>query len=226
VPGVELGKFDCLNRNGARTAGDIANGNRALASLSLLTETTGCRFSLTGRSAALRTDAPGSLRYTAMPSQRVGISEPSPVRIPLSTRKKNHFFERKSDSYPLCGRWSEGQASKRNKWREARREAPFMPDCDLDRSGTFCLLNPPTDQHKKQTLSTAGLSSLVAQKHNDCLASIRSSSDYDPRLSRGRLWRLLFRSTLLELYFSRVWAFQKAPIGSIKIIDTYSSTSH
>ena len=153
MPGVELGKFDCLNRNGARTAGDIANGNRALASLSLLTETTGCRFSLTGRGAALRTDAPGSLRYTAMPSQRVGISEPSPVRIPLSTRKKNHFFERKSDSYPLCGRWSEGQASKRNKWREARREAPFMPDCDLDRSGTFCLLNPPTDQHKKQTLS-------------------------------------------------------------------------
>jgi hypothetical protein len=88
-----------------------------------------------------------------MPSQRVGISEPSPVRIPLATRKKNHFFERESDSYPLCGRWSEGQASKRNKWREARREAPFMPDCDLDRSGTFCLLNPPTDQHKKQTLS-------------------------------------------------------------------------
>ena len=29
--------------------------------------------------------------------------------------------------------------SKRNKWRAARREAPFMPDCDLDRSPTFCL---------------------------------------------------------------------------------------
>jgi hypothetical protein len=27
-----------------------------------------------------------------------------------------------------------GQESKRNKWREARREAPFMPDCDLDPS--------------------------------------------------------------------------------------------
>jgi putative transposase len=54
-------------------------------------------------------------------------------------KKKNHFFGRKSYSYPLCRSWSEGQASKRNKWREARREAPFMSACDLDRSVTFCL---------------------------------------------------------------------------------------
>jgi hypothetical protein len=114
-----------------------------------------------------------------------------------------------------------------------------MPDCDLDRSGTFCLLNPPTREQKRlgmippgtqlssssshalmfwsanffEISGTAGLSSLVAQKHNDSLASIRSSSDYDPRLSRDGLWRLLFRSTLLELYFSRVWAFQKRPLA-------------
>jgi transposase InsO family protein len=31
------------------------------------------------------------------------------------------------------------KVSKRNKWRAARREAPFMPACDLDRSASFCL---------------------------------------------------------------------------------------
>src|SRR5260370_1297594 len=29
--------------------------------------------------------------------------------------------------------------ARENKWREARREVPFMQDCDLDRSVTFCL---------------------------------------------------------------------------------------
>ena len=75
--GAELGVFDCLSRDGTRTASDIAAGTgldstllyrllRALASLGLLNETPGRQFNLTERGAVLRTDAPGSLRYMAM----------------------------------------------------------------------------------------------------------------------------------------------------------------
>jgi predicted transcriptional regulator len=75
--GAELGVFDCLSRDGARTADDIAAETgldptllyrllRALASLGLLNETPGRHFNLTERGAVLRTDAPGSLRYMAM----------------------------------------------------------------------------------------------------------------------------------------------------------------
>jgi putative transposase len=69
----------------------------------------------------------------------LGYQSPRQYESGYQPEKRTNFFERKSYSYPLRRRWSEGQASKRNKWREARREAPFMPDCDLDRSLTFCL---------------------------------------------------------------------------------------
>jgi O-methyltransferase domain/Dimerisation domain len=75
--GAELGVFDCLSRDGARTAGEVATETgldptllyrllRALASLGLLNERPGQHFNLTERSAVLRSDAPGSLRYMAM----------------------------------------------------------------------------------------------------------------------------------------------------------------
>jgi hypothetical protein len=75
--GAELGVFDYLSRDGSRSASDVARETgldptllcrlmRALASLGLLVETLGRRFSLTERGAVLRTDAPGSLRYMAM----------------------------------------------------------------------------------------------------------------------------------------------------------------
>ena len=75
--GAELGVFDCLSRDGTRTANDVAAEIgldptllyrllRALASLGLLNETPGRRFNLTERGAVLRTDAPRSLRYMAM----------------------------------------------------------------------------------------------------------------------------------------------------------------
>src|SRR5215470_11862035 len=75
--GAELGVFDCLSRDGTRTANDVAAETcldptllyrllRALASLGLLNETSGRHFNLTERGAILRTDAPGSLRYMAM----------------------------------------------------------------------------------------------------------------------------------------------------------------
>lgn len=75
--GAELGVFDCLNRDSTRTSSDVAAETgldptllyrllRALASLGLLTEIPGQRFSLTERGAVLRTDAPESLRYMAI----------------------------------------------------------------------------------------------------------------------------------------------------------------
>ena len=70
--GAQLGVFDCLSRNGTRTASDVAAETgldptllyrllRALASLGLLKEIQGRHFTLTERGAVLRTDAPGSL---------------------------------------------------------------------------------------------------------------------------------------------------------------------
>jgi O-methyltransferase/methyltransferase family protein len=75
--GAELGIFDFLSRDAARPADEVATETgldptllyrllRALASLGLLDEAPGHRFSLTDRGAVLRTDAPGSLRYMAM----------------------------------------------------------------------------------------------------------------------------------------------------------------
>src|SRR4029077_13507801 len=75
--GAELGVFDCLSRDGTRSANDVAAEIgldlrllyrllRALASLGLWNETPGRQFNLTERGAVLRTDAPGSLRYKAM----------------------------------------------------------------------------------------------------------------------------------------------------------------
>ena len=75
--GAELGVFDYVSQNKARTAGEVAAEIdlepalldrllRALTSLGLLEETPGCGFILTKRGALLRTDAAGSLRYLAM----------------------------------------------------------------------------------------------------------------------------------------------------------------
>jgi hypothetical protein len=75
--GAELGVFDFLSKDNARSAGDVAAELhldpkllyrllRALASLSLLNETAKGHFNLTDRGVVLRSDAPGSLRYMAM----------------------------------------------------------------------------------------------------------------------------------------------------------------
>ena len=75
--GAELGVFDHMHQDKARTAGEVAAEIdmdpgllhrllRALASLGLLQETPEGGFSLTERGALLRTDAVGSLRYLAM----------------------------------------------------------------------------------------------------------------------------------------------------------------
>jgi hypothetical protein len=53
-------------------------------------------------------------------------------RLLLWKEKRTFFFEEKVYSYLPAEGGALGQESKRNKWREARREAPFMPDCDLD----------------------------------------------------------------------------------------------
>ncbi len=75
--GAELGVFDFLSQQTARTASDVAKEIdvdpkllyrlfRALASIGLLNETTGEQFTLTERGTVLRSGAPGSLRYMAM----------------------------------------------------------------------------------------------------------------------------------------------------------------
>jgi methyltransferase family protein len=75
--GAELGVFDYLSEDNARSAGDVAIDMdldpmllyrllRALASLGLLNEAKGKHFSLTERGRVMRSDAPGSLRYMAM----------------------------------------------------------------------------------------------------------------------------------------------------------------
>jgi hypothetical protein len=75
--GAELGVFDFVNQDKARTAGEVAPEIdldpallhrllRALASLGLLQETGEGSFTLTARGALLRTDVAGSLRYLAM----------------------------------------------------------------------------------------------------------------------------------------------------------------
>ena len=75
--GAELGVFDHMSQDKARTTGEVAAEIdmdpgllhrllRALASLGLLQETPEGGFSLTERGALLRTDVVGSLRYLAM----------------------------------------------------------------------------------------------------------------------------------------------------------------
>jgi putative transposase len=71
----------------------------------------------------------------------LGYQSPRQYESRYQPEKRTTFSKEKVTANPLCRRWSEGQASKRNKWREARREAPFMPDCDLDRSVAFCFYN-------------------------------------------------------------------------------------
>jgi hypothetical protein len=75
--GAELGMFDYVSQDRARTAAEVAAEIdldpaivhpwlRALASLGLLNETPERGFILTERGALLRTDVAGSLRYLAM----------------------------------------------------------------------------------------------------------------------------------------------------------------
>ena len=75
--GAELGVFDFLSKDNARTASEVAAEIdldpkllyrllRALASLGLLNESAEGHFNLTDRGVVLRSDAPGSLRYMAM----------------------------------------------------------------------------------------------------------------------------------------------------------------
>jgi predicted transcriptional regulator len=75
--GAELGVFDFLSKDSARTASDVAAEInldpkllyrllRALASLGFLNETANGHFNLTDRGVVLRSDEPGSLRYMAM----------------------------------------------------------------------------------------------------------------------------------------------------------------
>jgi Dimerisation domain len=75
--GAELGIFDCVRQDRARTAAEVAAEIdldpailhpllRALASLGLLKEKPERGFILTERGALLRTDVAGSLRYLAM----------------------------------------------------------------------------------------------------------------------------------------------------------------
>jgi hypothetical protein len=74
---AELGLFDHMSQDKARSAGEVAAEIdmdlgllhrllRALTSLGLLTETPEVGFSLTERGALLRTDVAGSLRFLAM----------------------------------------------------------------------------------------------------------------------------------------------------------------
>jgi len=69
----------------------------------------------------------------------LGYQSPRQYESGYQSEKGTTFSKEKVTANPLCRRRSEGQESKRNKWREARREAPFMPACDLDRSVAFCL---------------------------------------------------------------------------------------
>jgi hypothetical protein len=68
----------------------------------------------------------------------------------LPTRKRSHFFERKSYSY-LCaeGGAKVKRADEINGGEPVdTREAPFMSACDLDRSVTFCSQTNPGSASK------------------------------------------------------------------------------
>ena len=94
--GAELGVFDHMSQDKARSAGEVATEIdmdpgllhrllRALTSLGLLKETPEVGFSLTERGAVLRTDVVGSLRYLAMLEgglEHTAIWE----RVPLSIK--------------------------------------------------------------------------------------------------------------------------------------------
>ena len=69
----------------------------------------------------------------------LGYQSPGQYESRYQPEKRTTFSKEKVAANSLCRRRSEGQGSKRNKRREARREAPFMPACDLDRSVAFCL---------------------------------------------------------------------------------------
>ncbi len=52
----------------------------------------------------------------------LGYQSPRQYESRYQPEKRTTFSKRKSYSYPLCRRWSEGQASKRNKWKGARAQ--------------------------------------------------------------------------------------------------------
>jgi putative transposase len=54
----------------------------------------------------------------------------------VHSEKKNNFFKEKSQLL-LSRMHNVVQEIKRNKWRAARREVPFMPDYELERSAAF-----------------------------------------------------------------------------------------
>ncbi len=69
----------------------------------------------------------------------LGYQTPRQYEAAYRPKEKTTFSpEKVTATLPAEGE-TKVKVSKRNKWRVARREAPFMPDCDLDRSATFCL---------------------------------------------------------------------------------------
>jgi transposase InsO family protein len=69
----------------------------------------------------------------------LGYQSPRQYEAAYQKEKKTTFSAEKVTVTLSAGGGVKVKESKRNKWRAARREAPFMPDCDLDRSATFCL---------------------------------------------------------------------------------------
>jgi transposase InsO family protein len=69
----------------------------------------------------------------------LGYQSPRHYESSYQPEKKTTFSNEKVTATLCAEGGAKVKESKRNKWREARREAPFMPDCDLDRSVIFCL---------------------------------------------------------------------------------------
>src|SRR5260221_12576905 len=69
----------------------------------------------------------------------LGYQSPRQYETAHRQEKKATFLtEKVTITLPAEG-GAKGNQSKRNKWRAGLREAPFMPDFDLDRSPTFFL---------------------------------------------------------------------------------------
>jgi hypothetical protein len=69
----------------------------------------------------------------------LGYQSPRQYEAAYQKEKKTTFSAEKVTVTLSAGGGVKVKESKRNKWRAARREAPFVPDCDLDRSATSCL---------------------------------------------------------------------------------------
>ena len=104
--GAELGVFDCLSRDRTRTASGVAAEMRldaallyrllrALASLGLLNETPGRRFSLTERGAVLRTDAKGRLFFRGVLPVAYPIPTDGPVGAMLRATRRHPWRPRR-----------------------------------------------------------------------------------------------------------------------------------